>query len=115
MRADASFGGQFIDAFLFDHGRVHIGEQHFLLPPCLWLDHQINPLALQVFPDIPAIIGHMGQAKFSGFAARQPNRSFATPRVAECVDKGGFEPFRTGDKGGCEHRGLRQLMGAPVP
>ena len=35
--------GQLVNAFLPDHGAVHIGEQHLLSPSGAGLDHEIKP------------------------------------------------------------------------
>jgi hypothetical protein len=34
--------GQFIDAFLADHGGVHVGEEQAFAPSCRWLHHHVN-------------------------------------------------------------------------
>ncbi len=55
MRADARLGGQFVDAFLPDHGRIHVGDQQALAAVLGGLDDKVEAERLQICPDVPAV------------------------------------------------------------
>ena len=104
--AHADRVGQFVDAFLPDHGAVHVGQQHFLAPPACRLHHQIKAKRLQILPDLPTIIGDHVQVEFSRFARRQPARLAPAPGIAQGLDGGGVQiaAARMGDQRGDKHR-----------
>lgn len=56
--------GQFIDAFLADHGRIHIGEQQLLAPPFQRLDENIDRRGAKAKPQHGrrgAAVGRVGE------------------------------------------------------
>jgi hypothetical protein len=73
-RADAGDIGQLVNAFLLDHGRIHVGQQHRLAPAGGRLDDKVEALRLQDFPDRPEI-GGLGS---SGNSAAMPGFSQIT-------------------------------------
>jgi hypothetical protein len=46
-----------VDAFLPDHGAVHVGQQHLLAPPFGGLGHHVHALGLQAVPDAVRFFG----------------------------------------------------------
>jgi hypothetical protein len=49
--AHAGLVGQLVDAFLPDHGAVHVGQQHLLFPPFAGLGDHVHAFGLQAVPD----------------------------------------------------------------
>ena len=102
----ASFGGQFIDAFLTDHRRIHIGKEHLFATFFGRLDHQIDPIRLQVGPNIPKIRRLYGHFELRCLINRQPDRVATAPRITERFHQWRFDfplGWRT-KKGDGEHR-----------
>ena len=83
--------GQLVDAFLPDHGAVHIGQQQTLAPPLGRLHRHVDAHALQILPDLPAVFGHLGHAELGRDAQIQPARFTAAPGVAQRFDQRGFQ------------------------
>jgi hypothetical protein len=77
--------GQLVDALLFDHRAVHIGQQHPLGPAFRPLDDLIEPLILQALPHLPAVPRHHGQRKLRRHTPRQPDHRPPAPGIAQGI------------------------------
>ena len=89
---NAGFHGELVNAFLLNHGAIHIGQQHFLASPRAGLHHQINSQLLHLLPHLPERIGLLQAFKLHGLAWCQPSEVPAAPGVAQrlrqCVGDG---------------------------
>ena len=103
MGADAGFLGQLVDAFLLDHGAVHIRQQHFLATVFGRLDDEVGRAFLEVVPHLPAVAGDGLHREFGGLVGGEPLRVAAAPRVAQAVDERGLKRTARGDQGGDVH------------
>ena len=106
-RADARFGGEFVDAFLADQRRVHIGDEQFLGAPLHGLDDDVDRIAKRQRAQVFAGRGKVARFKeqISGDAPVEPAaRGEAGQRLREAPDCGiaqrGFVGI--GDKRGDE-------------
>ena len=54
---DADLGGEFVDAFLPDHGRIHVGDQKPLAPVRVGKDGDVDRLVLDELADRGAFRG----------------------------------------------------------
>jgi hypothetical protein len=87
MRADPRLVGQFVDAFLPDHRRIHVGDQQPLLPPPGALHHHVDAQRLQAVPDLPAVLRHARHRELRRHAGIKPARLAAAPGIAQAFDR----------------------------
>ncbi len=89
MIAHARHLGQLVNAFLTDHGAVHVGQQHPLGAAFGGLHHQIDARALQLLPDVPAVAGYLGHVELRRLIRRKPAQIAATPGIAQRLGQRG--------------------------
>ncbi len=102
VRTDARLGGQLVNAFLGDHGGIHIGQQQPLASAGRGLNRKVNAHALQAVPHIPEVRRFRGKRKLRRHARGEPARIAATPGVAETFDR---DPVKPGGGGIAEQSG----------
>ena len=76
-------GRQFVDAFLLDHGAVHIRDQEFLAAALSRLEHQIDALGLTLQLQLDMVGGPDVQRKFRGSVGAEPDDIAATQSIAQ--------------------------------
>ena len=81
--ANARHVGKLVDAFLTDHRGIHVGNEHFLAPSLRLLDDEVDTDALEVFPNLPAVLGSALYGELCSDAGIQPLRLAAAPGVTE--------------------------------
>ena len=77
--AEAGDIGEFVQAFLLDHGRIHVRQQHRLAPPRGRHDGEVEAAFLPVRPDPVEVGGHRVHGKLGRDPVRQPQRVTAVP------------------------------------
>ena len=90
-RANTRLGGQFINAFLADHGRIHIRQQHFLAPPLLGLQNHIHTFGLKAGPDVFEIGWRLRNGEFCCRVWVQPHCITAAQCIAEACHQFWFQ------------------------
>jgi len=105
--ADAGPRREFVDAFLADEGRIHVGEQQFLAPPRRRLDDRVDRRARQRGAQLDARPRERGAVAFEeeigGDARRQPSLARISGQgLRGAGDRGVAEPGEQGigDEGG---------------
>jgi len=91
LLADASGIGQFVDAFLADHGRIHVRQKELLLPHPGLLHGDIDAQRADVLARLRRISGKDFHSEFSGFIGGKPDGLAAAPCGLERGDEGGVE------------------------
>ena len=105
--------GQFVDAFLLDHGAVHVGQKHPFAAAFCGLHHEVDALGLQALPHVPPVCGDLLQGKLCRDIGRKPLGIPAAPCIAKGIDQRGAQPpgggigQKRGDEHGRAPRGLR--------
>jgi len=109
MCADTGFVRQFINAFLLDHGGIHIGQQHLFATSVQRLAHKINTQVLNVAPHIPEVFGACLNGEFRRLVSRQPLRGLPTPCVAQRFHECGLQSASFGNQCNDEHEQILWL------
>ena len=91
VRRWTGLGGQFIDAFLADHGGIHIGDQQPAAAPRFGLDREIDPRGLQRRPAVPEVGRFRLEREFRRHAGIEPGGLGAVPGAAQAFQRGGGE------------------------
>ncbi len=112
--------GQFVDAFLLDHGGIHVGDQHLLAPRCGLLHSKIDAAPCQERTEF----GHDGihgntcrQGQVAGDARRKPvDFSAARKPCRGCRERfveNGI--FRIGNQGSQQVHSLARCVCGAAP
>ena len=103
----AEFGGELVDAFLADHGGIHVGDEQALGAAVGLLHHDVDRRVegdAQFLGDRLLVAGVGGEADVGGDAGRQPvDRRAGEPfarRLGELVVSG---PARSETRSGLQH------------
>jgi tRNA dimethylallyltransferase len=125
MLADPDQGGELVDAFLADQGRIHVGDQEALLPPRQRLHDHVDRLAgddrldrRPLGPELADqdevggdVLAEQAPALDAGEGLRRPvDHCFAERTAREIGDQRGDKDGRHADSGGGRGPGLRRAL-----
>jgi hypothetical protein len=101
--------GQLVDAFLPDNRGIHVGYQQALPASLGGHHHEVDPERLQLFPDLPAVLRHLGEGEFRRLAGGEPAQGPAAPGALQVPHQRRVEPGPAGgsEENGDEHLSLR--------
>ena len=84
MRLEADEIGQFVDAFLADHGGIHVGDQQLLAPMRHRLHHDVE-FAVQCVAQLSASLRGSVRCRCEGDVGRDPGRAIAVLGIGSSV------------------------------
>ena len=81
------FLGEFVDAFLLDHGAVHVGQKHLLAPSFGGQNTRSTPMPRN-FARVGSVAGQDGEGNSAASSGAQPGRVAPAPGVAKDCRQG---------------------------